>query len=300
MHDALNSFLSYILEVFYMIKHLIKHEYPELKTKEINKAKAFIDGKCSEYYFIDYLRTTNGNIDDAIEFYLLDDKLRTIFTQYLIRFEIQLKTDFVDSLQQETHSGSFWSKKIFYIEEARYRGNNGKISKYLLIKRKIESNIARLSFKTKGPSNYVAMYSSSFGTFQELFKLIDLKYKQPFINKYTSHLNFHDYKDLNAYFEAIRRIRNRCAHGNHIITIKMVNDLNGLRSQIFKQGKNLYPCHFTVMEAVIFFMINQLNCGIEFKNKIEKLLVLHKELLEKYNGKHSLSGTTLSKIQLIF
>lgn len=54
-----------------------------------------------------------------------------------------------------------------------------------------------------GPSNYVAMYSSSFGTFQELFRLIDAPHKATFIAKYTACLNGHGYYALSPYLEAI-------------------------------------------------------------------------------------------------
>ena len=280
-----------------MLKHIIKNEYKNLKSSEINKAIVFINGKCSEYYFLDYLRCTNGNIDDAIEFYLLDDKLRSLLMQYLVRLEIQLKTDFVRTVQESTHSSSFWTKKKYYIPEAKQPGKHGKVSNYTRVKRRIFSNMNRMSFETMGPSNYAAMYSSSFGTFQDLFKYIDLPYKQEFIDIYTSHLKIHNYKILNCYFESIRRIRNRCAHGNHIISLKMVNELNGLRRTLF--SNNASPnsnYHYTVMEATILFIVKQLNCGKELKHKLTVLLNKYHLLLNKYNGKHSLSGMTVAKI----
>lgn len=280
-----------------MIKHLLKHEYPKISKTDYQKAIDFIKGKCSQYYFLDYMRCTSGNVDDAIEFYLLDDKLRSLFTQYLIRFEIQIKTDFVDSVQASTHCSSFWSKKKYYLIEARTSVKTGRVSNYFRMKNRILENIKRMGFTSIGPLNHVAMYSSSFGTFQELFKLIDLPYKQIFIEKYTSHLESHDYKILNAYLESIRRIRNRCAHGNHIITLKMVNELNSLRKTIFSDNSSPKPNHhFTVMETTIFFITKQLNCGEEFKQRINSLLNKHLLLLAKYNGKHSLSGSTFEKI----
>ena len=124
-----------------MLKHLIKNEYRTLKASEVKKATDFIQGKCSEYYFLDYLRCTNGNVDDAIEFYLLDDRLRSLFTQYLIRFEIQLKTDFVKCVQDSTHSSSFWNHKKYYLLDARNPRANGKSSKYYLMRKKIKNQM---------------------------------------------------------------------------------------------------------------------------------------------------------------
>ena len=49
-----------------MLKHLLKKEYPSLRKADYEKAVAFIDGKCSPYYFLDFMRTTGGNVDDVI------------------------------------------------------------------------------------------------------------------------------------------------------------------------------------------------------------------------------------------
>ena len=72
------------------MKHLIKHEYPNLKSLDYKKVLAYIDGKCSQYYFLDYMRCSNGNVDDAIKFYELDIDLRSILLKYIILFEIRL------------------------------------------------------------------------------------------------------------------------------------------------------------------------------------------------------------------
>ena len=84
-----------------MLKHLLKKEYPNPKKTEYEKAVSFIEGKCSQYYFLDYMRATSGNVEDAIEVYLLDDRLRTLLTQYLIRFKIQLETVFFREFDRE-------------------------------------------------------------------------------------------------------------------------------------------------------------------------------------------------------
>lgn len=104
-----------------------------MKPSDYRKAVTFIEGKCSQYYFLDYLRTTNGNVDDAIEFYLLDDRLRSLLAQYLIRFEIQLKTDFVDGVQASTKCSSFWNKRKFYLPDARHPRARGRASKFYLM-----------------------------------------------------------------------------------------------------------------------------------------------------------------------
>ena len=73
------------------MKHLLKHECPNLKNTEYRKALLFIDGRCSQYYFLDYLKCCN-NVADAIKLYDIDDKFRCILFQHLIRFEMDKKS----------------------------------------------------------------------------------------------------------------------------------------------------------------------------------------------------------------
>lgn len=269
-----------------------------MKPADYRMAVNFIEGKCSQYYFLDYLRTTNGDVEDAIKFYVLDDRLRSLLSQYLIRFEIQLKTDFAETVQESTRCASFWKKRKFYIPEARTTSSKGKISKYRLMCKKIRANIAHLSFSSMGPANYVAMYATSFGTFQDLFKLIDSPHKAAFIQKYTTQLRANDYRTLNGYLEAVRRIRNRCAHGNHVVTLKMVNDLNNLRRTIIRGAPVSVNGYVSVMEATLVFIIEHLNCGDEFKEKLMSIMTEYRDILVKYAGRHSLSAQSIEKVCL--
>lgn len=244
------------------------------------------------------MRTTNGDVDDAIGFFYLDEKLRAILVQYLMRFEIQVKSDFAKMVEQETRSKQFWKISKYYLPEARAK-RPGKRSYYYLTKKNIEFSMARMSFKTVGPLNYAAMYSISFGCFKTLFRYIDIQYKQSFINEYTSHLRSQTFSLLYSYFDCIRLLRNRCAHGNHVITMKFKNDLNNYRNIVSDQRISPLPGKYiSVFEALILFLIKQLNCGDEFRQRLNRLFKKHNysELLCKYVGKHSLSTNILEKI----
>ena len=281
-----------------MAKSLIEKEYPFVTKDELNKINKVITTICSEYFFLDFLRTTSGNVDDAIGFFYLDEKLRAILVQYLMRFEIQVKSDFAKMVEHETRSKQFWKVSKYYLPEARAK-RPGKRSNYYLTKKNIESSMGRMSFNTVGPLNYAAMYSISFGCFKTLFRYIDIQYKQSFINKYTSHLSSQTFDLLYSYFDCVRLLRNRCAHGNHVITMKFKNDLNSYRNIVSNQNISPLPGQYiSVFEAVILFLIKQLNCGEEFRRKLNNLFKKYNysELLSKYVGKHSLSANTLEKI----
>lgn len=275
---------------------LILSDYPTLSVADINKISRFLSTKCSEYRFIDFMRCSNGNVKDAIEFFKFDDALRALLIQYLIRFEIQVKTDFIREVETATESNSFWDNSSYYFESStRPYYPDGK-SKFDKIKDEITKNLERYSFNTPGPSDYRALAFSSFGSFHNLFKNIDLKYKQKFIDQYTSKLPVHNYHVLNGYFSAIQAIRNRCAHGNHIVTLKLKNQLNAHISLIHRSNSPKPKINISVFDAVLIFLINVLNCGGEFKGKLKKVIAKYSEILSRYPGNYAFSPNIIDKI----
>ena len=274
------------------MKNILKHEYPNLKNADYKKALSFIDGKYSQYYFLDYMRCSNGNVDDAIKFAMFDDQLRAFLLKYLIRFEIQLKTDFVNSVYEKTRCTSFWEKKKYYLPDTRISHKKGKTSKYYLLKKKIKFDISKLHCNTIGPSHHVAMYACTFGTFQELFKCMDREYKNDFIKKYTQNFEGVGYKLLNTYFEVIRKIRNRCAHGAHLITKKIFREFKNLNFGINEENKNSK----IAIEKTFNFIFDNLYCGIECKKELFKLIFKYNDLLVKYSKNHSIPVPFLKPI----
>ena len=53
-----------------------------------------------------------------------------MLTQYLIRFEIEIESDFAKMVSYSTNSSCFWKEKKFYIEEAKHPEPKGKTSSY--------------------------------------------------------------------------------------------------------------------------------------------------------------------------
>ena len=274
------------------MKHLLKHECPNLKNAEYRKALQFIDGRCSQYYFLDYLKCCN-NVTDAIKLYEFDDEIRCVLFQHLIRFEIQIKSEFIACVKDSTKDASFWKHKRYFIEEAIVKNKKGSLSKYAILKKTIQRNIDKTKFNTIGPLNNVALYTSSFGTFETLYKLLKLEYKYSFIDKYTSCYSCHSYKTLCAYLEGIRRVRNRCAHGTHIITTKLVNDLNDIRSKLLPFSTNQ---KYTSLESIIKYIIYYSKTGNEFKKELISLCSKYECILFKYSKRLSISSAFLKKI----
>lgn len=280
-----------------MAKSLIKKEYPSITKAELAKINSYISNKCSEYYFLGFLRCSNGNVNDALGFFFLDERLRALLTQYLMRFEIQIKSDFAKMVEKESKSKQFWKVSKYYTPTARAR-RPGKKTIFCVTKNNVQSNIDKMSPVTAGPLNYVAMYSISFGCFETVYRYIDTSYEQSFIDKYTSHLPVHSYGLLLNYLECIRVLRNRCAHGNHIITKKFADQLLkiGANNIVNPSNAPLSGVYLTYFETVLYFLIKQLSCGNEFRRELKKLIKDFSTLLSSYPSKHSLSATTVTKI----
>ena len=268
----------------------IQRRYPNLRETGATKIQEFITNRCSEYYFLDYMRCSTGVADDAIEFYLLDADLRTLLLHYFIQFELQAKADFVSCLEASTDSPLFWKEKKFFLAEATISRQNTK-SKFVELMNKIEKAMEQKPKVVYEKSGDIAMYCSSFGTFQSLFKLIDGRYKTEFVQRYTVGLGKHDYRTLNTYFEAIRRIRNRCAHGNHVVSLDMVNELNNLKPALTMAIPSFnHGVHYTALESVVFYLTYHLKCGERLRKELSNLVSKRAVLLKKYKGRHAFSG----------
>ena len=121
-------------------------------------------------------------------------------------------------------------------------------------------------------------------------------YKRDFIKKYTKYLPKHDFELLHKYLLCMRSLRNRCAHGTHIVSISFVNQLS--QYSLLQKPENLNPeMHsFSIFELTICFLIKTLHCGKEFEKDLKNLLSKYKKVYSKYGGKQSINPTIINKI----
>ena len=239
-------------------------------------------------YFLDFLKTTNGNIDDAYLLFLFDERLRCLLMKYVLRFEIQIKNDFVNVLLKNTNDNYFWSKKENYIFKDDKEFNN--------FINKIEEAFKNLRVSSSTANSYEAAYVMSFGTFVSFYKNIKPSLKHEFIDAYTDFLPVHSFDVLHKYLLCLRSLRNRCAHGTHIVSQSFVNQLgqyNALTNEKNAIGKmNSY----SVFELTLYYMKKKLNCRNEFSKELKKLLMLNEQVYSKYGGKQSINPTIIIKL----
>ncbi len=267
---------------------IIKSKFPFLSREDESFIERKIGDKCSHYYFLDFMMTTSGNVSDAYELFKLDEQLRSILFRYLIRFEIQIKCDFVDFIAGATGSAKFWSNKSFYmfVDDKKFDD----------FKNNILESFKNLNVSPNKANSYAAVHVMSFGTFIKMFKNINPMYKRIFISKYTSYLPVHSFDILLKYLYCLRALRNRCAHGTQIVSMSFANQLG--QFSFIKKSENIpNGCHsFSVFELTLYYLFNMLNCGEEAKKEIKNLLLVYEGIFSRYGSKQILNPSIIKKL----
>ena len=271
-----------------MIYKLIKQTFPSITKEELLRLNDNISDKCSEYYFLEFLKATNGNINDAYRLFIFDEKLRCLLLKYVLRFEIQIKNSFVECVAKATKDESFWNNPNYYI----FKNSND----FIKLKDKIDESFKNLNTLSMSANSYAATYVMSFGTFITVFKHINPMYKRQFIKKYTKYLPTQDFTVLHKYLLCMRALRNRCAHGTHIVSNSFVNQLaqySSLKSKNYlKPGME----HFSILELTLYFLMQSLHCHKEFEKDLKAILLKYRRTYSKYGGKQSINPTIIDKI----
>ena len=268
---------------------VLKKLFPSLDQNDINEIHSKIGDKCNDFYFAEFLKATKGNIGDAYRLFKFDEELRSLLLKYLLRFEIQIKSDFMGCLMKSTNDECFWEKEDNYI----FRNHE----EYEHLMQKIRDAFANLNVPASHKDAYAVAYVISFGTFVSLFKYIKPDLKKDFVKKYTKKLfKKNDYQLLNKYLLCIRALRNRCAHGTHIVSNSFVNQLG--QYSFLKREENVGPGfeHYSVFELTLKYLIDMIYCTTEFKDKLLSLLDKRKGLYSKYGGKQSVNPTIIDKL----
>lgn len=272
-----------------MSSSIFEKLFPNFETKDIQRIHSKIGDKCNDFYFVEFLKATNGHIEDAYRLLKFDEELRSFLLKYILRFEIQIKSDFMSCLIKATNDPSFWTKKENYI----FKNDEG----FEQLIHKIRDAFDNLNIPYAQKDAFAVAYVISFGTFINIFKNIKPEYKKEFIKRYSKKLyKKNDYKLLHKYFLCIRALRNRCAHGTHIVSMSFVNQLNQY-SFICKEenvGKSSFK--YSVLDLTLKYLINMVYCHTEFKDNLLKLLTKRKALYSKYGGKQSINPSIIEKL----
>ena len=272
-----------------MANSILKKVFPTLEEIDIKRIHSKIGDKCNDFYFVEFLKATKGNVDDAYRLFKFDEELRSFLLKYILRFEIQIKSDFMSCLIKATNNECFWEDENNYI----FRSHD----EYERLMQKIRDAFANLNVITIHNDSYAVAYVISFGTFVSLFKYIKPELKKGFVKKYTKKLfKKNDYQLLNKYLLCIRALRNRCAHGTHVVSNSFVNQLN--QYSTIKKEENTGPGYefYSVFELTLKYLIDMIYCTTEFKDRLMDLLQKRKTVYYKYGGRQSVNPSIVEKL----
>ena len=269
---------------------IITNEFPSLTSGQKAAITRFVNNNCSYYYFLNFIRITNGNVKDAISLYHFDEDLREVILKFILRFEVQMKKDFINCVEKTNGQSSFWDNPYLY-NSSFTRMPHGRLSKFGENKRRIQKQINKMNFSSSGPINDRALYCSSFGCFIKIVDNIKQQYKNDFNDKYVGYINDSS-RELHKYLNCIRITRNRCCHSNHIVSKKFRYDIS--------TNINLYrfsSLPLTNFEKILYFIYKNLDNKKGFKEEILKVLTKYSAVWLKYAGDHLLTNNTINNLE---
>lgn len=249
----------------------------------------FIDNNCSYYYFLNFIKITTGDVEKAIELYNFDEELRIILIKYILRFEIQLKKDFIECVENSTNDFSFWNKDIYY-KKAFTKHNKGNNSSFDVLTSDISLRMTKMRYTSSGPNDNRALYPCSFGTFRKMYTGLQFVYHRDFTESYI-YPDRYSFNKMNSYLCCIQAIRNRCCHSNHIVSPK----LNYYISKYTLDNLG-YSCFKSNLSKTVNFIHLKLKNNDGMKNDLLRVLSKYENIWIKYVGRHAIDKDLIESI----
>lgn len=268
-----------------------------LTTKEKDLLERFINGRHNYYYFKNFLDITSGNLRDAIALYEFDRRLRIVLFNYILKFELILKHDFLTFAERAGASTTFWNNSSYFLRAATIVSKNHTYSKFDALVKKTTQDITHKVFSNSPIQNVNIFYATSFGTFLRYFELLEHRYKNDFILKhFNSKL---DYLNLKKYLNSIKLIRNRCAHSNHIVSPKLRLEQKRTKLTNFSNEFNIF---YTEFSKCIQFIYRTLTIEDKQAFKRDLLIILDKymKISNKYYKQHTIDYNLNAKLRKIW
>ena len=262
--------------------NIITNDIPNLSNNTISSINFFVDKNCSHYYFLNYIRITNGNVSDAISLYHFDEDLRKVVLKYILRLEVQMKKDLIDSVILNQGDTCFWNVPSYYNPSYTTVKKGYASSLFDIMVRDINYLKSKKNFSLIGPEDERCFYCCSFGKFIEIYKNLHFSHKSIFNYKYYG-ISSNSTSVIYDYLNSIRSIRNRCCHSNHIVSFKMINELGVRTLPIIGAYKKM-----SEFEKCLCFINNSLDNKTGMReellfilDKYEKTWCKYKQLINK-------------------
>lgn len=272
---------------------LIAKKNIQLSEEDESILDDFIKSNCSYYYMINFLRITAGDVKKAIQLYFFDEQIRSILLKYILRLEIQMKKDFVDTVYSTTSDSCFWNKPNYFNKQFTTPKQNNIESLFDVVVKEIANRMRSMNYSSSSDKNHQAFYAMSFGSFLKFYSGMHLKYHFDFSEKYFIKGKPNLVEGLKRYLNNIRIIRNRCCHSNHLVSVKLKNDLNFHTSLLNGYIGDIK----SEFEKTLYFIYSRLDNKELFKDEVIGVLEEYELDWKPYCRKHLLPMTIIEDIK---
>lgn len=272
---------------------LIAKKNIQLSEEDESILDDFIKSNCSYYYMINFLRITAGDVKKAIQLYFFDEQIRSILLKYILRLEIQMKKDFVDTVYSTTSDSCFWNNPNYFNKQFTTPKQNNIESLFDVVVKEIANRMRSMNYSSSSDKNHQAFYAMSFGSFLKFYSGMHLKYHFDFSEKYFIKGKPNLVEGLKRYLNNIRIIRNRCCHSNHLVSVKLKNDLNFHTSLLNGYIGDIK----SEFEKTLYFIYFRLDNKELFKDEVIGVLEEYELDWKPYCRKHLLPMTIIEDIK---
>ena len=173
------------------------------------------------YPFLDNRRKheviENTKFEDAVALYYYDFDLRNIINKYLSRIEVAIRTTMIYELSNKYNSNPIWFVNPSIVSQSFIQDFPKEVYKKISKKDVIKRHKKKHPCDKYAPA-WKTMEFMAFGNLTTLYDNLLNTDDQRLICK---HFNINKVSVFFNYIEAIRNLRNACAHGNVLYDIKL-------------------------------------------------------------------------------
>ena len=199
---------EYLLDIGYyrlgFYLHPFEVTYPELGKKRSHKVIA------------------NTRIEDAVALYYFDIDLRNILNLCLSRIEVAIRTTMIYELSNRYNDNPFWFADPAVVETSFVSDFPSKVYKTIKEKDVIRRHHRRYPTDVYAPA-WKTMEFMVFGNLTTLYKSLLLNDDRRLVSKRFGVTQSNVFL---SYIEAVRLVRNACAHGNVLFDLNLYTSVS--------------------------------------------------------------------------
>lgn len=199
---------EYLLDIGYyrlgFYLHPFEVTYPELGKKRSHRVIA------------------NTRIEDAVALYYFDFDLRNILNRCLSRIEVAIRTTMIYELSNRYNDNPFWFADPAVVETSFVSDFPSKVYKTIKEKDVIRRHHRRYPTDVYAPA-WKTMEFMVFGNLTTLYKSLLLNDDRRLVSKRFGVTQSNVFL---SYIEAVRLVRNACAHGNVLFDLNLYTSVS--------------------------------------------------------------------------